>query len=41
MARFNYGSTVIVLLPAGVATLVGNLSAEAPVRMGQKLALRA
>ena len=40
MARFNYGSTVIVLLPKGVATLDTALAAEAPVRLGQRLALR-
>jgi phosphatidylserine decarboxylase len=39
MARFNYGSTVIVLLPAGVAELPGGLSAEAHVQLGQRLAL--
>ena len=38
MARFNYGSTVIVLLPPGVATLAPDLRAEAPVRLGQRLA---
>lgn len=38
MARFNYGSTVIVLLPAGVAELAPALSAESPVRLGQRLA---
>ena len=38
MARFNYGSTVIVLLPPGVAELDANLGAEAPVRLGQALA---
>lgn len=38
MARFNYGSTVIVLLPAGVATLAPQLTAETPVRLGQRLA---
>ena len=38
MARFNYGSTVIVLLPPGVATLDPALQAEAPVRLGQRLA---
>ena len=38
MARFNYGSTVIVLLPAGVAELASGLSAEAPVRLGERLA---
>lgn len=39
MARFNYGSTVIVLLPKGVAELAPGLSAESPVRLGQQLAL--
>lgn len=38
MARFNYGSTVITLLPKGVATLDTVLSAESPVRLGQRLA---
>ncbi|WP_454830281.1 archaetidylserine decarboxylase [Pseudoxanthomonas wuyuanensis] len=38
MARFNYGSTVIVLLPPGVAELAGQLRAESPVRLGQALA---
>lgn len=40
MARFNYGSTVIVLLPAGVAELAADLAAETPVRLGQRLATR-
>jgi phosphatidylserine decarboxylase len=40
MARFNYGSTVIVLLPKGVATLDPALHAESAVRLGQRLALR-
>ena len=38
MARFNYGSTVIVLLPRGMAELNPQLQAESPVRLGQKLA---
>ena len=38
MARFNYGSTVIVLLPPGVAELASGLVAESPVRLGQALA---
>jgi phosphatidylserine decarboxylase len=38
MARFNYGSTVIVLLPPGVAELDPGLAAEVPVRLGQALA---
>lgn len=40
MARFNYGSTAIVLLPRGVAELAADLRAEAPVRLGQRLATR-
>ena len=40
MARFNYGSTVIVLLPPGVATLDPGLGAETAVRLGQTLARR-
>ena len=38
MARFNYGSTVIVLLPPGIARLAPGLDAESPVRLGQRLA---
>ena len=40
MARFNYGSTVIVLLPPGVAELSPELGAETAVRLGQRLAMR-
>ncbi|MCC4616636.1 archaetidylserine decarboxylase [Xanthomonas campestris pv. asclepiadis] len=40
MARFNYGSTVIVLLPPGVAKLEDGLAAETAVRLGQALARR-
>jgi len=40
MARFNYGSTVIVLLPKGVAELNSGLRAQSPVRLGEQLALR-
>ena len=40
MARFNYGSTVIVLLPPGVAPRSPELRAESPVRLGQALAKR-
>lgn len=40
MARFNYGSTVIVLLPPGVAQLDPALAAETAVRLGQALARR-
>ncbi len=40
MARFNYGSTVIVLLPKGAATLDPQLVAEMSVRLGQRLATR-
>ena len=36
MARFNYGSTVIVLLPAGVATLASPLEPQQSVRVGQR-----
>ena len=38
MARFNYGSTVIVLLPPGVAELSPELVPEGAVRLGQRLA---
>ncbi len=38
MARFNYGSTVIVLLPRGIAQLDASLRPETPVRLGQSLA---
>ena len=38
MARFNYGSTVIVLLPPGVAEFASGLQAESPVRLGERLA---
>ncbi|WP_225763388.1 archaetidylserine decarboxylase [Stenotrophomonas sp. Marseille-Q4652] len=38
MARFNYGSTVVVLLPPGVAELESGLVAEGPVKLGQALA---
>lgn len=38
MARFNYGSTVITLLPPDVAELSPNLHAESPVRLGERLA---
>lgn len=41
MARFNYGSTVIVLLPRDVAALSPSLRPEGPVRLGQCLATRA
>lgn len=37
MARFNYGSTVIVLLPKGAAALADSLKSETPVRLGQRL----
>ena len=40
MARFNYGSTVVVLLPPGAATLAPGLAAESPVKLGQALAYR-
>ena len=40
MARFNYGSTVIVLLPKDAAALDPGLRAEQAVRLGQRLASR-
>lgn len=40
MARFNYGSTVIVLLPPGVAALDPALRGESAVRLGEVLARR-
>ena len=40
MARFNYGSTVIVLLPKGVAELAPTLAAQSPVKLGERLATR-
>ncbi|HEY5802160.1 MAG TPA: archaetidylserine decarboxylase [Lysobacter sp.] len=40
MARFNYGSTVVVLLPPGVAVLDPALTGESPVRLGEVLARR-
>ncbi len=39
-ARFNHGSTVIVLLPPGVAGFAPTLHAESPVKLGQCLATR-
>lgn len=39
MARFNYGSTVITLLPPGVAQLNPALQPSCPVRLGQRLAV--
>ena len=40
-ARFNYGSTVIVLPPPGAAELAPELQAEVAVKLGQRLAVRA
>ena len=40
MARFNYGSTVIVLLPPGVAALAERLGPEVAVKLGERLATR-
>ncbi|MET0230442.1 MAG: archaetidylserine decarboxylase, partial [Rhodanobacteraceae bacterium] len=37
MARFEMGSTVIVLLPARLGRFAAALSPEQPVRMGQKI----
>ena len=38
MARFNYGSTVIVLLPRNVAQLAPLLRPQAEVKLGERLA---
>jgi phosphatidylserine decarboxylase len=38
MARFNYGSTVIVLLPKGVAELDAGLRPQGSVKLGERLA---
>ncbi|KRG44652.1 phosphatidylserine decarboxylase [Stenotrophomonas panacihumi] len=38
MARFNYGSTVVVLLPPGVAEFAPQLQAESAVQLGEALA---
>jgi len=38
MARFNYGSTVIVLLPDKVAELAPGLDPESAVKLGERLA---
>jgi len=40
MARFNYGSTVIVLLPPGAARLESKLGMGVRVKLGQGLARR-
>jgi phosphatidylserine decarboxylase len=37
MARFNYGSTVIVLWPKGAIEFDPSLAMEQPTRMGQRL----
>ncbi len=37
MGRFNMGSTVIVLLPRGVAELASTLAPEQPLRVGQAI----
>ena len=37
MARFNYGSTVIVLLPEGSGVWSNAMTAEAPVRLGEPM----
>ncbi|MCX7555234.1 archaetidylserine decarboxylase [Xanthomonadaceae bacterium JHOS43] len=41
MARFNYGSTVIVLLPQGIASLDDGLEHRRPVNVGERFARRA
>lgn len=40
MARFNYGSTVVVLWPKGTIALDPTLGAEAAVKVGQRLGRR-
>lgn len=40
MGRFNFGSTVIVLLPPGVVDFSPEWVADAPVRVGQRLGVR-
>jgi phosphatidylserine decarboxylase len=37
MARFNYGSTVVVLLPRGRASIDPDLAPEQSVRVGQRM----
>jgi phosphatidylserine decarboxylase len=37
MARFNMGSTVILLLPRGAVTWSGSLAAGRTVRMGERI----
>ncbi|HET7923015.1 MAG TPA: phosphatidylserine decarboxylase, partial [Gammaproteobacteria bacterium] len=37
LGRFNMGSTVILLLPAGRAHWDASLAPAAPVRMGQRI----
>lgn len=39
MGRFNMGSTVILLFPAGRVAWVGGLGEESPLRLGQELGL--
>ena len=41
MARFNYGSTVVLLLPRDAATLDPSLQPTQGVKMGQRLGMRA
>ncbi len=40
MGRFNMGSTVILVLPPGVAELDPDLQPGSPVKMGQRLGVR-
>lgn len=37
MARFNYGSTVVLLLPRPMLVAMAAIAAEAPVRLGQRI----
>jgi len=38
VARFNYGSTVIVLWPKGVAELAPTMAPQRSVQLGERLA---
>jgi len=38
MARFNYGSTVVLLFPKAMLASLESIPAEAPVRLGQRIA---
>ena len=40
MGRFNMGSTVILILPPGLAEIEADLWPQSPVLLGQRLAMR-